>query len=106
VETVLRDTYVGNVSFYVKMLTKLPGSTAIADMRTAFDSFDVDALFASSHNLKGLYASLGLTPLHALCSEIVEIARARSLDGVGVRLARLEKMHAEVVALLSSKDRS
>ena len=104
VETVLRDTYVGNVSFYVKMLTKLPGSTAIADMRTAFDSFDVDSLFAASHNLKGLYASLGLTPLHALCSEIVEIARARSLDGVGVRLARLEKMHAEVVALLSSKD--
>ena len=53
-----------------------------------------------SHNLKGLYASLGLTPLHALCSEIVEIARAGGLNGAEERLVRLEKLHAEVLALL------
>jgi len=102
VETALRETYVGDAAFYVKMLMKLPKSTAIAKMRSAFDAFDVEALFAASHNLKGLYASLGLTPLHALCSEIVEIARARSLDGVGARLARLERLHRDVLALLES----
>ena len=102
VETVLRETYVGDAAFYVKMLMKLPKNTAIAKMRSAFDAFDVEALFAASHNLKGLYASLGLTPLYALCSEIVEIARARSLDGVGARLARLERLHRDVLALLES----
>ena len=102
IETSLRETYLGDASFYVRMLMKLPRNTALAKMRKAFDSFDVEALFDASHNLKGLYASLGLTPLHALCSEIVESARSRSFDGVGVRLSRLEAMHRDVLALLES----
>jgi len=100
VETALRDTYVGNRAFYSKMLAKLPDSAAIAEMRKALDDGDAAALFSSSHNLKGLYASLGLTPLHALCSEIVETARAGGLDGAAERLARLEGLHGEVVATI------
>ena len=100
IETSLRETYLGDASFYVRMLMKLPKNTAIEKMRKSFDSFDVESLFNASHNLKGLYASLGLTPLHALCSEIVEIARTGSFDGVGERLSRLEGMHREVLALL------
>ena len=103
VETALRETYVGDSAFYVKMLKKLPGNMAIAKMRTAFDAADVEALFAASHNLKGLYASLGLTPLYALCSEIVEIARAKSLVGVGAKLSQLEGMHREVVSILEGQ---
>jgi len=96
VETALRDTYMGNKPFYEKMLSKLPGNEAIVQMRKAFDAGDAAALFSASHNLKGLYASLGLTPLHALCSEIVEIARSGGLDGATDRLARLERLHGEV----------
>lgn len=103
VETALRDTYIGNVAFYVKMLGKLSQSAALEHMRKSFESFDATGLFDASHNLKGLYASLGLTPLHALCSEIVEIARAGSFDGVAPLLQRLEKLHAEVIALVDSQ---
>ena len=101
VETTLRNTYTGDRAFYVKMLGRLNGSTALARMRGAFEAGDAAALFSASHNLKGVYASLGLTPLHALCGEIVEIARAGWLDGVGERLERLEKMHAEVLETIS-----
>jgi len=100
IETVLRDTYVGNRPFYLKMLARLPESDAPARIRAALDAADPAALFSASHNLKGLYASLGLTPLHALCGEIVEIARAGSLDGAAERFARLEKMHGDVLDLL------
>jgi len=100
VETALRDTYVGNRPFYEKMLGKLPRSEAIAQMRKALKEQDAASLFSSSHNLKGLYASLGLTPLHALCGEIVEIARAGGLDGAEERLGRLESLHAEVLAII------
>ena len=100
VETALRDTHMGNRPFYEKMLGKLPTSTAIVDMRKALEAKDAAALFSSSHNLKGLYASLGLTPLHALCGEIVEIARAGGLDGVDALLERLESLHAKVVGML------
>jgi len=68
-------------------------------MRTAFDAKDAKSLFEASHELKGVYASLGLTPLYDLCSEIVEIARAGGLDGVADLLPSLEEMHAEIVKL-------
>ena len=56
-------------------------------------------VFEASHELKGVYASLGLTPLYDVCSEIVEIARAGGLDGVADLLPSLEEMHAEIVNL-------
>jgi len=105
VETALREIYMGNKPFYEKMLGKLPDSKALAEMRAALDAGDAAALFASSHNLKGLYASLGLTTLHALCSEIVEIARPGGTAGVADRLVRLEKLHAEVVSIVRGQAR-
>ena len=104
IETSLRDTYMGNRSFYARMLAKLPKNTSLERMRLALNAKDAAELFSSSHNLKGLYASLGLTPLHALCSEIVEIARAGGLDGMEERLARLERLHAEVVELVGKDE--
>ena len=100
VEATLRETYVGDKEFYLKMLGKLPTNDALAKMRAALAAGDAKALFASSHNLKGLYASLGLTPLHALCSEIVEIARPGGTDGAAERLERLEKIHKEVLRII------
>ena len=102
-ETVLRDTYMGNRPFYVRMLGKLPGNVSIEEMRMALEAKDVGKLFSSSHNLKGLYASLGLTPLHALSSEIVEIARAGGLDGIAERLDRLERMHCDVIEMIGRR---
>ena len=97
IETALRETYMGDRGFYLKMLAKLRESALPAQIRDALGKGDASALFAASHALKGVYASLALTPLHALCSEIVEIARAGSLKGVAERLERLEKMHREVL---------
>ena len=101
IETTLRDTYAGDRAFYLKMLGKFPANTAFARMRAALAASDPAALFAASHNMKGVCASLGLTPLHALCSEIVEIARAGGLDGVAERMERLEKLHSEVTSHVS-----
>ena len=100
VETALKETYVGDTAFYLKMLMKMSKNNSISRMRKALDSFDAKALFDAAHNLKGMYALLGLTPLHALCSEIVEIARVGSFDGVGELLSRLEVLHAKVLGLI------
>ena len=103
IETVLRDTYMGNRDFYMKMLGKLGESPLPVQVRGALGKGDVSALFAAAHTLKGVYASLALTPLYALCSEIVEIARAGSLEGVPERLERLEKMHREVLEMIKQQ---
>jgi signal transduction histidine kinase/CheY-like chemotaxis protein len=104
VETTLRETYIGNEKFYLKMLAKLPQNKAIGQMREALEASNAAELFSASHNLKGLYASLGLTPLHAVCSEIVEIARNGSIVGVAELLVKLEKMHADVIALAGAQE--
>lgn len=97
VEAALRDTYMGDRRFYLKMLAKLSESPLLEQMRAALMKGDASAIFAAAHALKGVYASLALTPLYALCSEIVEIARAGSFEGVAERLEKLEKMHREVL---------
>ena len=103
VEGTLQKTFMGNAEFYMKMFAKLPTNTALGRMRDAFAAHDAAKLFEASHELKGVYASLGLTPLYELCSEIVEISRPGGLDGVEDPLAQLEEMHAEVVALAEGK---
>ena len=104
VESALRDTYMDNREFYLMMLAKLPESPLPDQMRDALGRGDASALFSASHALKGLYASLALTPLHAVCSEIVEIARAGSTEGVAERLERLEKMHREVLEMTKQQE--
>jgi len=101
IEKTIRDTYIGDKAFYLKMLAKLPANTALDKMRKAIGNGDVNTLFAASHNMKGVYASLGLTPLYELCGEIVEISRRGSFDGVAERMERLEKMHDCVLKCIS-----
>ena len=103
VDATLRETYMGDKAFYLNMLGKLSASTAIARMRDALSAGNAAELFSASHNLKGVYASLGLTPLHALCSEIVEITRVGGIDGVAERFARLEKMHDDVLGVIACR---
>ena len=99
VDGALSRLFSGDEKFYAKMLAKLPENTAMARMRTALDAGDANALFEASHELKGVYANLGITPLYEPCREIVEIARAGSTDGVEDLIGQMEELHAEVVTL-------
>ena len=86
------------------MFNKLPSNSALEHMHSALEAKDAEALFQASHELKGIYASLGLTPLYEPCSEIVEIARAGGLDGVEELMEQLDELHAEVVALANGQN--
>ena len=99
-EEMLQGTFMGNEAFYVRMLGKLPSNTCLVRMRSALEAGDAAALFDVAHELKGVYAALGLTPLWQQCSEIVEIARAGSLDGVPDRMVSLEQGHYEYVNII------
>lgn len=98
-ESTLNETFMGNGAFYARMFKKLATNTALARMRAAFDAGDAAEFFKASHELKGVYASLGLKPLFGPCSEMVETARAGSLAGIGEALPELERRHAVFVAL-------
>ena len=102
VEASLNGTFMGNEAFYLKMLGKLPEKTILEKLRAALTTGEVKAVFEASHELKGVYAKLGLTPLFTACCEIVEIARAGSIEGIEPKLTALEAAHAEMMAKIQS----
>ncbi len=101
ISEMLEQTYMGNEAFYVKMLTKMTSSGGMVKLQDALLSADVNALFSASHDLKGVYGTLGLTPLYEKCCEIVEIARAGSMEGLADKIAVLAKLHEELMKLIS-----
>ena len=103
IEKMLHETFMDMEGFYEKMLRRLPESTALARLRSAYEAGDVNAAFDAAHELKGLYANLGLSPARDRCSEIVEILRPRSDFGaIGELLPGLEAVHAELLSVIAS----
>ena len=103
VETMLHDTFMDMEGFYETMVRKLPESSALARLRAAFEAGDVATAFDAAHELKGLYATLGLTPASERCGAIVEILRPRAGFGdIAALLPDLERVHAELLAVLAA----
>lgn len=101
IEKSLEATFMGRESFYVRMLHKLPASPCVGKVRAAIEANSATQCFEASHELKGLYATLGLTPLYERCCEIVEITRKGSMEGVAEKLPPMAAMHDEYVALIN-----
>ncbi len=97
----LDKTFMGREAFYEKMLRKLPQSECLVKLRTALEANDAKAAFEASHELKGVYATLGLTPLYEKCCEIVEITRAGSTEGTLQLLPNLEAQHASFIQIIA-----
>lgn len=103
VQKMLDETYMGMEEFYEKMLRRLPESTALARARKSVEDGDVNACFEATHELKGLYGTLGLTPAYRACCEIVEIVRPRAGFGdTAAKLEALEKTHQELLAVIAA----
>ena len=100
IEKTLAETFMGKEDFYVRMLRKLPANTGVQRLKEALSQNDPAGVFDASHELKGVYSTLGLTPLYTLCSDIVETSRRGSLDGVAGKIAAMDAMHNEYAALV------
>jgi len=98
----LDQTYMGNEAFYVKMLKKLPGKDYIPRLEAAVSAGNVAEVFSIAHDLKGIYGTLGLTPLFAKCCEILEPARKGSMEGVPENFPVLREMHEEFMTLIQN----
>lgn len=102
IEAILCETFVGKESFYERMLQKFPANTSISRLGAAAAAGEPRAVFDVAHELKGMYSTLGLSPLLSLCVKIVETTRGGSMDGVKEDVARLEAMHAEFIGIITA----
>ena len=91
----------GNEAFYVKMLKNLEKNKSLGLLEEAFARKDVTACFEASHDLKGMYATLGLTPLRECCSVIVEASRNGRMDGFEQAIPSLKALHAHFLEIIA-----
>ena len=79
--------------FYARCFKKFVVDPALEALGKALADKDADAAFRQAHTLKGLTENMGLTPLSAILSRIVEPAgklRSSALDGVSEVYPRSE----------------
>ena len=101
VDETLAETLMGNEKLYEKLLRKLPTMQCIDKMAAALAAGDAAACFEAGHEIKGVYASLGLKPLLTLCSDIVETARKGELTGIDEKLPVLKALHDEILEIIA-----
>lgn len=100
IKETLEETYMGAEALMVRIIKKVPSTTCFMRMSAALAAADARGVFEASHELKGLYATTALTPLYEKCCEIVEVARAGSLDGIPEKLTGLQTMHDEFCGVI------
>ncbi len=97
----LQETMMGNENFYVKMLKNLVKNQSVRLLEEAFAKKDAQACFEASHDLKGMYATLGLTPLLEACKPIVETARQGGMEGFEEAIPALKELHAHFLDIIA-----
>ena len=101
VEETLAETLMGNEKLYERLLHKLPTMQCVDKMIAALAAGDAAACFEAGHEIKGVYASLGMKPLLTICSDIVETTRKGDLTGVDEKLPALKAIHDEFMEIIT-----
>lgn len=68
--------FLNNEDFYGKCFTKYVNDESFEEFGEAIKAGDVKAAFGAAHDLKGISANMGITPVYDLVISIVEEFRA------------------------------
>jgi HPt (histidine-containing phosphotransfer) domain-containing protein len=79
----------GHDDLYVKLLLTVPDEAAFANLGVALKNKDPKAAFDAAHEIKGVVANMGLTPLYDDAVAIVEPLRAGKFINTDENYAKL-----------------
>jgi|SRR5574344_1831844 hypothetical protein len=92
------NRFMGHDDLYMQLLLTIPEQEAFVALGDAIKNKDVKTAFDRSHEIKGVVANMGLTPLYEDSIALVEPLRAGKLvgaeDNYGKLMADLEKLKA------------
>lgn len=74
--------FMDNADLYKECYHDTMTSGDFTELKNALDQGNVKAAFMAAHNLKGVLANMGLTPLENTMISIVEPLRLGNMDGV------------------------
>ena len=79
--------------------------TRLAEMRTALQNRDAQALQSIAHSLKGSSGNLGIRRMAGICVELEESVKSKDWDEIGKKVSRLESEFSGVRELLEREGR-
>ena len=91
--------FLNNEAFYAKCYGKFVNDKSFARLGETLQAGDVRASFEAAHDLKGISANMGITPVFELIVGLVEELRAGNMppDAMDV-YGKLVEMHKELKA--------
>lgn len=98
--------FVGDTGFYCRLLGMVPSESSFDALGSALAGGDVRSAFEQAHTLKGVLANMGLTPMYAEASEIVELLRGGTMSGTDRLYAELLRQKSHLESLLMDMDAS
>lgn len=88
--------FMNDQEFYIECFDKFVNDREIEQLREVLDTKNVQQAFDYAHQLKGTLSNLGLIPVLDQLSEIVEILRAGSWDGIEQQYQKLLDIWNEI----------
>ena len=89
--------FLNNEAFYAKCYGKFVADKGFARLGEALQAGDVKGAFEAAHDLKGISANMGITPVYELIVGLVEVLRAgRMPEDAMETYQRLMEMHADL----------
>jgi len=92
--------FVGNDDLFFQLLFLIPEQEAFVGIGAALKNKDSKTAFAKSHEIKGVVANMGLTPLYRDASDLVEPLRAGKLARADEHYAKLMQDLEHLKAIL------
>lgn len=90
----------GSEGLIQKYLLKLPNDPTYVLLTNAMQKKDYEQAFRAAHTLKGIALNLGLTPLHEVSQELMELLRNGSpdLETADVLLQQVSDVYQSILA--------
>lgn len=89
--------FLHNEAFYAKCYGKFVADKGFARLGEALQAGDVKGAFEAAHDLKGISANMGITPVYELIAGMVEVLRAGKMpEDAAENYQKLMEMHAEL----------
>jgi HPt (histidine-containing phosphotransfer) domain-containing protein len=95
--------FLNSVEFYCRLLSTVPSDKAFIRLGENLKKKDAKAAFEDAHELKGVLANMGLSPMYEVTCRIVEPLRAGRYEGLDADYATLMEELAKLEAIIKGE---
>lgn len=94
------EYHMGNEDMYEKILRLVLSDTAFDMLFNATETENAEVIFDVTHSLKGTLGNVGLTELDSLITDICEVTRKGSTEGVRDKVAEVKDIYGTLISYI------